>query len=152
MDAEEIRQYVECSSVLKETFRGVYPNFTYPVELSWGSYIINSEPDMPGRHWLAAYKCKTDDVSNKVLLFFDSFGKSPAEWHMDFAGDEVLYNDIRVQPADSELCAMYCIYFIYLKNMNFTMSDIIDSFYKKNNELNDMMMLNFAAELRAGYL
>lgn len=147
MDAEDIRRYVELSSTLKTGFRGVYPNYAYPVELSCGSYIINSQGGLPGGHWLAVHKSRSEDL----LLFFDSYGKSPREWDMEFEGYQVLYNDRCVQPAGSKLCALYCLYFILLKNKQLTMADIVQSFHVDKQD-NDIMMISFAARLAAGHL
>lgn len=147
MEAREILNLVDSSELLRRNFKGIYPNHAYPENLECGSYILNSErAGSAGGHWLAVHKSTELDL----VLFFDSLGRSPKAWLMDFPGQVVLFNDIRIQPEGSNLCGLYSLYFIYLKHSNWSMLDIIDTFKREKN--NDIMMLNFAAELAAGHL
>ncbi len=151
MDAGEIRRLVRKSPLLTRAFRGVYPHGTFPVmQPSWGGFVMNTSKTLPGEHWVACFvPAKTTDRSNDVTLFFDSRGKSPRHWGMNFVGRLMLYNDFAVQPKDSVLCGLYSLLFLYMKATGCSMGDVMDLFLHSPHSLqaNEELVLNFAKKL-----
>ncbi len=128
MDAGEICRLVRKSPLLAQAFRGVYPRGTLPVmQPAWGGFLMNTSRSLPGEHWIAIFvPRKTANAPTDVTLFFDSRGKSPSHWGMDFDGRLVLYNDMAVQPKESVLCGLYSLLFLYLKATGCSMGDVVD--------------------------
>ncbi len=153
MDAGEIRRLAGKSPLLSGAFRGVYPKGTFPdMHPAWGGFLMNTRKSLPGEHWIAVYV--SPEADSDVALFFDSHGKSPRHWGMDFAGRLMLYNDFTVQPKDSVLCGLYSLLFVYLKATGCSMGDVVDLFLHApdNLQANEEIVLDFADKLNAEQL
>ena len=120
------------SSVKLETDSGLIFNTSHRDVSSYG-------------HWIAVYKNK-----NNVVYFLDSL-------HLDFMFSNhyvtsfLKYNNVQyvktlcfpVQPISSNLCGVYCIYFIicFLNNVSF--NKIVNIFDAKNLYVNDYVVCTY---------
>ena len=130
-------------------FLGVFAcNELCSVKLDTDSGLIfNTSPrDVSNNgHWIAVYKNK-----NNVVYFLDSL-------HLDFMFSNhyvtsfLKYNNVQyvktlcfpVQPIRSNLCGVYCIYFIicFLNNVSF--NKLVNIFDAKNLYVNDYVVCTY---------
>ena len=108
-----------------------------------GFYIFNTDPSYKsGRHWLAV------DVTSNPPEWFDSLGRPPSFYKDQFEyllihnGPQYLYNCRRLQDYGSETCGHYCIYYIDLKGLGYTMEEILSRF-SKDLARNDQIATEF---------
>ena len=89
------------------------------------SMIINSNNSYePGSHWIALKRVKNN------IFVFDSFGVGflPACIFKVFKNLKIITNIYRIQDISSNLCGMFCVFFILydIKNKNdFLKNEII---------------------------
>lgn len=109
-------------------------------------YILNTDPsDKPGEHWVAVYIGETPE-------FFDSLGHSPSHYYNEFEyllvnrGPKYMYNAKRIQNYGSDVCGHYCIFYVVLRSMGYSLKDIVRVF---NNDLysNDRVVRLFYDQL-----
>ena len=84
-------QYVEqlCKQLLKKHFIGVYPCDIQPKITKKNFSIVFNTGDSTtkGEHFIALY------VKNKIIYYFDSFGRIPRDNNiLSFSGDEAIEN------------------------------------------------------------
>ena len=123
-------------------FGGVFPADCLPIKIDKKLYIMNTDPsDLPGKHWVAMF---TGDKPE----FFDSLGNPPSFYRKTFeqflinAGPDYIYNCQRIQDFGSTTCGYYCIYYVLLKSMGYSINDIVTSF-GKNLQSNDRIVESF---------
>lgn len=141
MDNHEIARILEGMS----QFGGVFPaDEIYNLQKN-KFYIVNADPSfMPGTHWLAMYM-------SDVPEFFDSLGKSPSFYHIEFEyalinrGPNYIYNARRVQNYGSDMCGMYCIYYVLKRSAEFSMRYIVNEF--DSLDYNDNMVREYVRRL-----
>ncbi|GIY86891.1 hypothetical protein CEXT_743661 [Caerostris extrusa] len=81
-----------------------------------GALIVNKEKsDCYGEHWLAMIV-----LENRILEFFDSFGRSPTEFNAHITNfvcvfPEVHWKSPRFQSPETLVCGYYCIYYITMR-------------------------------------
>ena len=110
-------------------------------------YIVNSDPsNKPGKHWFCVYL-------TSVPEFFDSLGHSPTYYSKDIErlliqnGPDYIYNSQRLQNYDSILCGQYCIYYIIMRAMGYSINGIVNNFSKTHLKCNDQSIITFMNEL-----
>ena len=103
-----------------------------------------------GTHWVAIWISSPTDAE-----FFDSFGRTSLTYGVEFDAfirrhanqSEGRYkeNNIQVQHPTSDYCGLFCLFYIYHKVRNFTLSRIVFMFsYPKNLKSNDALLSKFA--------
>ena len=108
-------------------------------------YVLNSDPSTsPGSHWVAVYHSTPHS-----LEFFDSFGFAPADlgFHFD-TSFHVTQNKTQVQSLNSKVCGEYCIYFVYLRSVGISFSDIIKRLSSQTHSKSDSRVNSFVQSLR----
>jgi len=129
-----------------KTFGEVIPADQLPIEPKNKFYVVNNDPSTkPGRHWLAVYM-------GQVPEFFDSLGQSPSSYNKDFEnflinhGPNYKYNTMRIQNDGSDMCGGYCIYYIILRNLGYSMKEVVNTFSSVSLEDNDNKVKLFLRE------
>jgi hypothetical protein len=97
--------------------------------------VINTDKSsQPGSHWVALFF-----PSRNRVLYFDSYGVTPtqngpiAKFLAGFKHVEP--NGFPVQSIVSNVCAAYCVYFIYMCSRGKSLADILSSLsHKKNSD------------------
>ena len=112
-----------------KTFLGVFPCDNLPILKSFpASLIMNTEPqNKPGKHWVAMYINE-----NRFGLYFDSYGFPPLnEEFKEFLDKNCsawTYNKIMFQSYNSFTCGDYCVLFILLESLGYSIYDYIHLF------------------------
>lgn len=109
------------------------------------SFVINTAPhDHPGEHWVAAFL-----HSKEYGEYFDSYGLRPIEprittWLLKNAYD-ICYSGTLLQDVDptSDACGPFAICFVAMKDLGYSLEDIITHFYKTLPS-NDMVAATMA--------
>lgn len=128
MDSIVIHKILHKDRTLYRHLKGVFAaNDLINLNISNGLYIVNTdERGEPGSHWCVFY------FDNQVSEFFDSMGHSPEFYHAYFkdylAAQNKPYKYIRtqLQSERSNICAMYCIYYCYLRSRGHALRDIVE--------------------------
>jgi len=129
-----------------DSFGGVFAADQLPQTLNKVpfSLIVNThKSNMPGEHWVAIYINK-----NNFGEYFDSFGMAPYVDEIEnflhtVCKDGWTYNSTPIQGLSSIKCGQFCILFIWLRNLGFTMSQISNLFSKKDGATNDKIIDEF---------
>ena len=106
------------------------------------AFIVNTETAwQEGAHWLAIFIPKAGPAE-----FFDSLGNSPIHYDLDFQTFLLqekpcfMYNTHRLQNFGSDLCGLFCLYFIEKRIQNISFHDILSKF--SSNLLNNEQILS----------
>lgn len=142
MDGDQIRMIISKDRCLREHFRGIFARDQVPRCLLPGFYFWNNGLySSSGEHWLATY------VTNDYTVeFFDSFGNSPQFYGWNIIGD-VMYNKKSLQAPDSDICGMYCIFFMHFRSRGYSLQTILDNF-SENSIQNDEYIQEFMKVLK----
>ena len=97
----EIPTSLECNS---------YEHSSY----EYNSYIFNYQTTNEyGSHWCCFSSGSTE--GGRTGWYFDSFGIKPIK---ELESRTLKYNDIQIQPFETEICGILSIYFLYLLKSN----------------------------------
>ena len=138
MTNSSISKILRADSIASLTFLGVFPRNLLPEIKTYPcSLVLNTDTsDLPGAHWLAIYF-----TSNKECCFFDSYGRGPElfrlQYFVDHYSNSWEHNKTRLQSLDSSVCGQYCIYFIMMKCRGMQLDDIIGCFSENDFKFND---------------
>ena len=109
-------------------------------------FIVNTDPaSKPGSHWVAVYTGDSPEFS-------DSLGQSPSTYGKEFQlfllqhGSRYIYNSKRLQNISSDICGQYCIYYILLREMGYSMGQVAKSF-TNDLRMNDEIVKEFYTSL-----
>ena len=137
MDGNEIFKVVTKDQCLHDQFRGIFARDQVPRCLMPGFFVWNTDLYSGGGvHWVCAYVSDTHKVE-----FFDSFGQ-PLQFYGWNILKEVQYNEKPLQSSDSEVCGMYCLFYLYFRCRGLSMDSIIANF-GENTRINDKYVLDF---------
>ena len=107
-------------------------------------FITNTDiSSRPGRHWVAFF-IREDNV----VEFFDSYGQQPGVHNRLFVSwlhrhaKTVLVSGQRLQNDYSNVCGLYCIYFLHQRLLGVDMDQIFNSFSISGTEENDSYILD----------
>jgi len=138
-------------SPCSDCFLGVFARDTLP-DLQDVSYpialIVNSDKiSEPGTHWLAIHAKSADQV-----VFFDSFGKPPLFYGIEidmylnkYFNGQYRENRIQVQAMSSDMCGLFCVFFLYNMCAGLTLPEIMRKFeYPKHLKSNDALLIKFS--------
>lgn len=129
MDSMYIKTILQKDEIVSRQLKGVFAaNDLFYQNISNGLYILNTdERGSPGSHWCVFY------FDNHTSEFFDSMGRSPEFYHTYFrdylTAQDRPYKYIceQLQSPHSNICAMYCIYYCYLRCRGNTLYNIVQS-------------------------
>src|SRR6266700_3613809 len=111
-------------------FMGVFPRDILPDVTNFpASLIINTDTsDKSGEHWVAVY------ISNRGFgEYFDSYGLKPLYKEFIYFMDKYCpngwqYNSTPIQGLVSTNCGQYCVVYVFLKSIGFTLCKIVKLF------------------------
>lgn len=114
---------------------GVFPCDKLPKKATNNTcFIANTEASgQPGQHWVCFY-----NDERGVCSYFDSYGKSPH--HNAYfkkylkTASTVTWNNNRFQSNLSSCCGQYCVFYITLRNRNYSHSQIVAHFDENLDE------------------
>lgn len=136
MDTEEIFHCLQKHPKTKKMFLGVFSSNNIPVKFfkmqKPVALVYNFDPvGQPGSHWVALYS-----NGKRSLEYFDSYGLPPIHSFMFPSYKVIKYNKKRLQ-GQSQVCGLYCIYYILEKARNKSIKQIVKSFDPRNFCIND---------------
>ena len=129
----------------KVNFLGVFAQDKIPLIDSSFSFplcfVSNTHPSTkPGEHWVAFFY---DSPSS--LEFFDSYGLNPSVY--DFQINPTRMNQMVLQSLDSDVCAHYCIFYLYHRSRGKSLTQILKSFSAHDQAWNDNSVARFVSKL-----
>ena len=131
MDGDQLLKLTLRDQCLREHFRGIFARDQVPSCLMPGFFIWNTDLySGKGKHWVAIYVTDTHKVE-----FFDSFAHSPQFYGWDIS-QYVLFNQKPLQSPVSDVCGMYCIFYLFFRCRGLTMDSILTNFtnnFRKND-------------------
>ena len=122
MRTSELWCAVQCDPTLRRHVMGIYARNTLPSSIPWllrargVGFIVNTEPRQKrGRHWIAMViegnKAELfDSLAEPVNVDFDRYLKSRVASY--------IYNRQQLQSVDSDICGLYCLYYLLHKFKN----------------------------------
>ena len=140
----------ELSDKLKSSngFIGVFSRNELPkIKSLPASLVINTDPSYRlGEHWVAIY-INEDGFG----VYFDSYGLSPLiQEFIGFLNNNCpngwTYNSTTVQGLHSITCGEYCVLFVYMSSIGYSLCKIIKLF-TSDLELNDKIIDNIYKKL-----
>lgn len=139
---------VEITNILrricKDKFIGVFAKDRLPTRLPPRRPLLlvcnTDDFKKPGKHWIAIYI--GDDGCGE---YFDSAGAPPLRDFANFLNyfcNSWIYNDCKLQSVISFVCGHYCIMYCVLRQLNYTLFDIVACF-TNDTALNDYIAHSF---------
>lgn len=106
------------------------------VKYEKGMFVISNtmSSEDPGEHWVAFYFPK-----NGPNEFMDSMGNTPDYYDVGFEkvlGTYLMTTD-RIQNSKSDMCGLYCIYYVMRRHAGFSMKTLLSIFNTGNGQVND---------------
>ena len=108
-----------------------------------GRFVISNTDTSKGlgKHWVTFY-FPTDGPDE----FFDSLGHTPEHYHVGF--EQLLQNPYwmicdPIQDTNSDVCGLYCIYYVMNRYLKKTMKDIVAPFNVHNRAWNDKFVVEY---------
>ena len=111
------------------------------VKYGQGLFVISNtqNSDQPGEHWVTFYFPR--DGLNE---FFDSLGKTPEHYDAGFENilkKPYLMNTNQIQDSSSDICGLYCIYYVMYRHGGMSFSDLMSVFDVDKLNLNDALVV-----------
>lgn len=148
MDTFQLIAFLKNDKYAKKVFCGVYALDILPIikVKKPCAFIVNNEKSsLPGEHWFSIYVPKHGPIE-----YFDSYGLKPLNSEIyDFIkmnGNKFIYNKMQIQNQSSNLCGLYCVFFLYLKSRNYTLKQTM-KFFTNNLIKNDLMLKSLFKKL-----
>lgn len=141
---------IDCDPILRDGVLGVYPADRLPASVPSGlcGLIVNTDnSSQPGTHWLALF------MHNKTAECFDSYGQRPGSYNplltqwIERHASSVRVNRQRLQSDFSDVCGLYCVYFLRQRLLGRTMDQIVNSFRGSDTEANDRYMMDIMSRV-----
>ena len=107
-----------------------------------GSFVIANTDTYggPGKHWVVFYFPKRGPYE-----FFDSIGNSPESYGVGFEKildkKYLMYNG-QLQQTSSNVCGLYCAYYVIRRSRGRTMKNIVHEFNPFNKRQNDRLVVS----------
>ncbi len=144
MNTSQLRCIVSCDPVLRDGVLGVFAADQLPISIPTYpcGFIVNTDSSsQPGQHWLAVF------IRDNIVECFDSYGQPPGAYNPLFSrwiqrhARTVRVNPTRLQSDTSNVCGLYCVYFLRHRLLGHSMTHIIQRFSDANLEANDRYIL-----------
>lgn len=108
------------------------------------TFVVNTDTcDKSGTHWITFHF-----PIDGPLEFFDSAGNAPEVYHQRFLnvllvnGPSFLYTTDRLQPAETNTCGLYCIYFVERRYRKMSMKNVLRDFSTTRLKENDRKVID----------
>lgn len=146
MNTSQLRCIISCDHVLRDRVIGVFAADYLPRAIPRVpcGFIANTDiSSRSGRHWVAFFI--GDD---NVVECFDSYGQHPGVYNGLFRSwlhrhaKTVLVSGQRLQSDYSNVCGLYCVYFLHQRLLGVGMDQIFNSFSMFDTEANDNYILD----------
>ena len=106
-------------------------------------FIVNTDNhSQPGKHWCAFYIYRKGCGE-----FFDSYSRDPSYYKKDFysffsrnALENGLVNRHRLQSNSSNVCGLYCLFYLIRRFNGVSMKNIVNNFSVSDFSLNDLLI------------
>lgn len=124
MRGDRIERILTQCEITSQFFKGVYAADTVERPLSYPAALVANldVQDEKGTHWVAIY-CP----SPAKAIYFDSYGLMPegniGEFVKQFPQKEA--HEAVIQSVISDVCAHYCIYFLYMCCAGYSFVDLL---------------------------
>ncbi len=150
MKGSELKCAIQCDPVLQCHALGVYAKDTLPVLTSsmirrGVGLIVNTDcSHKKGRHWVAMYfKGKRaelfDSLAEPIDAVFDSYLKTYVQSY--------LHIDERIQSVDSNVCGLYCLYYLLCTlKAKWSFHRIVHQFDVRNFLWNDTFVSQYVCQ------
>ena len=144
MNTSQLQCVISCDPVLRNNVLGVFAADQLPNKLpSYPcGFLANTDlSSQPGTHWLAFF------VYNDTVECFDSFGQSPGAYNPLFSrwiehhARHLRVNYTRVQSDYSDVCGLYCVFFLRQRILGYSTTHILHHFSTGQLETNDKHIL-----------
>ena len=141
MNSQDVFDIISQDKTVMLGFRGILPADYIPKILQTGQSVICNASDSSeaGTHWLCLHK-----NSDTTLEMFDSLGRSPRAYNLDDKlphAEFYTYNDKQLQ-GNSDVCAVYCMYYLFYKSRHFPMSKIVNDLFSMDYNQNDQYLID----------
>jgi len=131
--------------------------------IEYRTFIYNyDDSNGKGSHWILIYFKPIKHLLsykpyNHIAYYFDSSGAFPEFWeekinngydtnfikYMKKYSKEIIYNNVMIQPPNSDTCGYYCcIAAYYFVKLNYTLKDFIKIFDEYDLYANDILIKN----------
>ena len=151
MNTSDLQCCIDCNGVLRGLV-SVYPSDYLPRTFNRLPYgiIVNTDTHYePGTHWCAIF---LDGKGN--IEFFDSYGHGPDHYGFfisQFVKQNcmkgLIVNRKRLQSDFSNVCGMYCLFYLYQRLQGVPMRDIFKAFSPVDFSWNDMFIHNITLRI-----
>ena len=140
MNTSQLQCIISCDPVLRERVLGVFAADQLPTVIPFSPYGFIANTDVssqPGTHWLAFF------IVDNTVECFDSYGQHPGVYNALFSAwvqnqtGNVRVNQTRLQSDTSNVCGLYCVYFLRQRLLGHSMRRIIQRFSLTDLEGND---------------
>lgn len=107
------------------------------VRIQKGSFVISNTDtrDGPGKHWVTFYFPVRGPYE-----FFDSLGRKPMDYDAGFETilqRQYFMNCDQLQRSNSDMCGLYCVYYVMNRSVGMSMKDIVKPFQVHGLKRND---------------
>jgi hypothetical protein len=146
MDTRQIERILRSCALTRRYFEGVFAADRLRLPTHYPASIVANldESKESGSHWVGIFAKSPSEV-----LYFDSYGMPPDGKILHFLRNfaRIRPNNFPVQSVISNVCAAYCVYFIYMCSRGENYADILSRLAHKQNS--DAFVRNFMYELVA---
>ena len=148
MNTSQIQCCIDCNPLLKKSILGVYAADQLPVNLKFPcGFIANTDKhSKEGVHWCSFYFPNSTTVE-----YFDSYGKSVNYFNDYFPiyvskFPSIVTNSKQLQSLYSDVCGMYCMFFLLQRLNGLSFHEIVNSF-SNVHECNDSFVYNYVSNV-----
>ena len=132
MDSQKITRMLSKCEATHKYFTGTFPEDKIEMPMWYpASMVVNlDESSEPGSHWVAIFAKSPNDA-----MYFDSYGQQPKGNILAVLKKfrKVTTSDFVIQSIISNVCAAYCIYFIYMASKGRNYEEILSSIARRSN-------------------
>ena len=127
-------------------FQGIHSADQLPEILQSGQSLLFNASDAGeiGTHWMCLYQ------EANTLEQFDSFGNPPSVYNLKGKlpqSNIFTYTDRRLQGNSSEVCGVYCMYYLFYKSRGFPTSKIVNDLFSMDYDQNDRYLIDYIKTL-----
>lgn len=148
MNTSQLECCIDCSSMLKKSTLGVFAADQLPLPSTFPSgFIANTDNRLKeGRHWCSFYFQNSNTVE-----YFDSYGKPLNYFNSYFPKyasqfSTLVVNNKQLQSVNSDVCGMYCLYFLLQRMNGVSFYNVVHSF-SDYYECNDSFVYNYISSM-----
>ena len=151
MNTSQLQCMLACDPVLRDGVLGVFAADQLPTRVPstpCGCIVNTDNSSQPGTHWLALF-IQTDTVE-----CFDSYGQPPGSynplltrWIQQQHVRNVRVNSTRLQSDFSNVCGLYCVYFLHERLLGQNMDQIVEPFSRFEPEENDRFIFDLMSRV-----